>query len=532
MSRIFIYFIFFSTVATFANEINPTLKKLDKTLDKKEFYIQQKYTRIKALKTNINKFTLSQDNPNLYKSYMQLFNEYKSFKYDSAYYYLEKAKQKAISLKNPQLLSKVRIKEGFVLLSSGLFKEAIDTLDVINAEKLDAKTKFEFYSIKARAYYDLADYNKDQRYDINYIQKGNNYLEKALGLIKKNTNEYWATESLKRLKQEDWKGAEFAFKYWINNFKLPPDYYGIATSSLGYIYSERGDTKEAIHYLALAAIADIKNATKETVALRNLANELFKLGFLDKANAYIILAMDDATFYDARHRKIEISSILPIIEKAQFNKIKDKNETLQNIVLLLTALSLIIIVFLVIIFKQLKEKNASRKVMADSFSQLQDMNVSLSEANSIKEEYITYFIKATSELINKMDHIQKSTLHKIITKKTEEVIASLKRYNVKEERERLFRQFDEIFIKLFPSFVSDFNILFPEANRTIIKKGEILNTELRIFALHRLGIQDSHQIADFLELSVTTIYSYKTRIKSKSNYKEVFEEKIMSIKSI
>jgi DNA-binding CsgD family transcriptional regulator len=131
-----------------------------------------------------------------------------------------------------------------------------------------------------------------------------------------------------------------------------------------------------------------------------------------------------------------------------------------------------------------------------------------------------------------MDHIQKTTLHKIITKKTEEVIASLKRYNVKEERERLFRQFDEIFIKLFPTFVSDFNMLFPEENRTTIKKGEILNTELRIFALHRLGIQDSNQIADFLELSVTTIYSYKTRIKSKSNHKEVFEEKIMAIKSI
>ena len=532
MSRIFIYFIFFINSTLLANEINPSLGALDKTLHKKEFYIQQKYARIKGLKTNINKFTLSQDNKNIYQSYMQLFNEYQSFKYDSAYYYLEKAKQKAIVLKDPQLLSRVRIKEGFVLLSSGLFKEAIDTLEIINTDKLNLKNKFEYYSIKARAYYDLADYNKDERYDINYIQKGNLYLEKALGLIQKNTNEYWATESLKRLKQQDWKGAEFAFKYWINNFDLPPEYYGIATSSLGYIYSERGETQSAIHYLTLAAIADIKNATKETVALRNLANELFKLGYLDKANAYIVLAMDDATFYDARHRKIEISSILPIIEKAQLNKIKDKNNKLQNIVLLLTVLSLVIILFLVIIFKQLKERNASRKAMAASYGQLQELNIRLSEANSIKEEYITYFLKATSELINKMDQIQKSTLHKIITKKTEEVIAILKRYNVKEERERLFRQFDEIFIKLFPSFISEFNMFFSEENRPLIKKGEILNTELRIFALHRLGIQDSHQIADFLELSVTTIYSYKTRIKSKSNYKEVFEEKIMGIKTI
>lgn len=532
MRRIFILLFLFAHSILFANDINSTLKKLDVALANKDLYIKQKYARIKAIKTSISKFTLSRDNRSLYKSYMLLFEEYKSFKYDSAYYYLEKAKLDALVLKDPQLLAKVRIKEGFILLSSGLFKEAIDTLNIISPDKLDIKNRFEYYSIKARAYYDLADYNKDQRFNINYIQKGNIYLQEALGLININTNEYWATESLKRLKQQDWKGAEFAFSYWINNYKLPSEYYGIATSSLGYIYLERGYTKKAIEYLALAAIADVKNATKETVALRNLAYELYKQGNLEKANKYISIAMDDATFYGARHRKIEISSILPIIEKAQLNKIKDKNDVLKRIVILLTILSLIIILFLVIIVKQLKERNRAKKIMASSYSQLQEMNKKLGEANIIKEEYITYFIKATSDLINKMDYMQKSTLHKIITKKADDVIASLKRYNVKEERESLFHQFDEIFLKLFPTFVTDFNLLFPVDHRCITKKGELLNTELRIFALYRLGIQDANQMASFLELSVATIYTYKTRIKSKSEYKDIFEDKIMEIRTI
>lgn len=515
-----------------AKDVNPVLQELDKALRNKQVYIAQKYARIKELKIGVHKFTLSRDNRNLYHHYLSLFEEYKSFKYDSAYYYLEQAKSRAIFLKDPQLVAKTRIKEGFVLLSSGLFKEAIDTLNSIDTEILTQRNQYEYYAIKARAYYDLADYNKDQRYNINYIQKGNLYLEKALLLINKNTNEYWATESLKRLKQQDWKGAESAFEYWIGHYKLPPDYYGIATSSLGYIYSEKGLTDKAIEYLALAAIADVKNATKETVALRNLANELFKMGYLERANRYINLAMDDATFYNARHRKIEISLILPIIEKAQLNKVNEKNDTLEKIVILLTILAVIVIIFLIIIIKQLKARNASKKVMAASYRQLQEMNVSLSEANSIKEEYIAYFIKATSDLINKMDHLQKSTIQKIISKKTDEVINSLKKYDVRKEREDLFHQFDAIFLKLFPSFVTDFNNLFPPDHRSIIKKGELLNTELRIFALYRLGIQDSNQIADFLELSVATIYTYKTRIKSKSDHKEVFEEKIMAIKTI
>lgn len=515
-----------------AQELNPLLKDLDKVLATKDTYVKQKYVRINALKKSVHKFTLSQDNQSLYTTYVSLFDEYKSFKYDSAYYFLEKAKSRAFALKNPQFISKTRIKEGFVLLSSGLFKEAIDTLNSIDVQKLNHNNQFEYYSIKARAYYDLADYNKDQRYNINYIQKGNLFLEQALQLIKPNTNEYWATESLQRLKQQDWKGAEKAFSYWIDNYQLPPEYYGIATSSLGYIYSEKGQTNKAIEYLTLAAIADVKNATKETVALRNLANELFKIGHLEEANRYINLAMDDATFYDARHRKIEISSILPIIEKAQLNKVKDKNDTLEKIVILLTVLALIIVLFLIIIFKQLKERNASRKVMAESYRKLQEMNVSLSEANTIKEEYLAYFIKATSELINKLDHMQKSTIQKVISKKTDEIIANLNRYSVTKERENLFHQFDDIFLKLFPTFIADFNQLFPAENKSIIKKGELLNTEMRIFALFRLGIQESSQIAEFLELSVTTIYTYKTRIKSKSDYKEVFEEKIMAIKTI
>ena len=517
---------------TLAKEIDPVLGDLDKAISIRGQYLKQKYAKINGLKRNINKFTLSEDTNNLYVSYMLLFDQYQSFKYDSAYFYLEKAKSKAILLKDPQLLAKTRIKEGFILLSSGLFKEAIDTLNSIEESKLDDALKFEYYSIRGRAYYDLADYNKDQRFNIPYVQKGNQNLQKALSYIKTNTNEYWATESLKRMKQQDWKGAEFAFNYWINNFELTPKYYGIATSSLGYIYSERGYTKKAIQYLALAAIADIKNATKETVALRNLATEIYKLGEVDKAYQYIIIAMDDATFYDARHRKIEISSILPIIEKAQYNHIKSKHDLLVKILIPLTVFTGLIILFIIIIIKQLKERNASRKIMADSYSQLQELNNNLSEANIIKQEYITYFIKATSDLVNKIDTIQKTTLHKIITKKTEEVIASLKRYNAKEERENLFRQFDEIFLKLFPTFVKEFNLLFPTDHKSILKKGDLLNTELRIFALYRLGIQDSNQIADFLELSVSTIYTYKTRIKSTSHFKEVFEEKIMEIKTI
>ncbi|WP_431242145.1 hypothetical protein ACQ9BO_19760 [Flavobacterium sp. P21] len=178
MQRILILCFLIAGFSLAAKETNPVLEELDKTLLKKDVYLKQKYRKIEALKRNVSKYTVSQNSEGLYNTYMSLFDEYKSFKYDSAYYYLEEAKIKAIVLKDPKFLAKSRIKEGFVLLSSGLFKEAIDTLNVIDDHKLDIKNKFEYYNIKARAYYDLADYNKDQRFNIHYVQQGNHFLKK------------------------------------------------------------------------------------------------------------------------------------------------------------------------------------------------------------------------------------------------------------------------------------------------------------------------------------------------------------------
>lgn len=515
-----------------ASDSIKTSQKLDQTIQNKTFYLKKKYKKIADLRQELEKNIYRGNNHELYESYMLLFNEYKSFQYDTAYFYLDKAKEKAIILKDSLKISRAKINEGFVLLSSGLFKEAIDTLSSIAVNSLPKNIKFQYYAVKARAFYDLADYTRDGRYTINYVHKGNENLDLALENVVPNTNDYWTTEGLKKLRIQDWKAADQAFTYWMNNFELPPDYYGIATSSLAYIYSMRGFNDKNIEYLTLSAISDFENATKETVALRNLANELYKLGHLEKANEYISLAMEDAIFYNARHRKIEISTILPIIEKAQLRKIEGQKDMLTKIVVLLTILAFIVLVFAVIIVKQLKSRNISRRNLVATNEKLQELNTNLKEADIIKQEYITYFLKATSDFIRKIDTIQKSTLQKIIAKRPDEVIPILKRYSVKRAREHLFQEFDEVFIKLFPTFKEEYSNLFPAHEGKGNVKNELLNTELRIFALYRLGIQDSHQVADFLELSITTIYTYKTKIKSKSNYKETFEERIMAIKTL
>lgn len=506
------------------------LNILEEELNKKDLYIKEKYRVIDSLKEVLEKKKLS-DNPiDLYQAYFSLFKEYRSFKYDSAYMYVENSKEVAREMNNDSLIAQTKIHEGFVLLSSGLFKEAVDTLTSIDTLKLSTPAKYKYFYTRARSFFDLAEYNDDEIFRIDYTRKGIQMLEKSQYYVSESSSDYWAAESLERMKKQEWNEAEAAYLHWINDFDLSPHEFAVATSSLSFIYSRQGQSDKAIHYLTLAAISDIRNATKENTALRNLANELYKTGDLERANNYVTLAMEDAKFYNARHRKIELSSILPILEEAQLYKAEQKNKTLEKIIIALIVLALISLMFLVIIFKQLKEKNRARQALSENNERLKETNLSLLEADAIKQDYITYFLNVTSQLINKIDSLQKRTLQKVKTKKPEEIIGLFKNYSVKKERNELFHEFDEVFLKLFPTFITEINNLLPGKEKRQLKKGELLNTELRIYALYRLGIQDPQQVAQFLEISVATIYTYKTRLKSKSKFKDNFEEKIMEIK--
>nr|WP_319400878.1 DUF6377 domain-containing protein [uncultured Carboxylicivirga sp.] len=527
----FAFFIFFVSINSYSQQLDSLLNELEQTIKLKDKYQVEKENRIHKLTEKLHFYQTENLSEKEYHTCLELLYEYQSFIYDSAFYYVERAKQEAIQLQSPVKLANVKIKEGFVLLSSGLFKEAIDTLQSISLHTLPDSIKRDYYSVIARTYYDLADYSHDPKFSFKHRSQGNQYLDSALIYATENTNEYWSIESLRRMKKEDWKGAKYAFSYWMSNFELPRHYEAIATSSLGYIYLLTGYKDKALEYLVMAAISDLKNATKETVALRNLANSLFKRGDKKRAYRYIIIALDDATFYNARHRKIEIASILPIIEGERLAAVEAQKNKLEYYIIASSFLSILVLFFLLIIYRQLKKINKIRKVLQQTVNNLNELNFNLVEANQIKEEYIGYFFNVNSEYIEKMDDFQKHVYRKVSARQFDDLHTLLKNTNLKKERQLLFHRFDEIFLKLFPNFVFKFNELFSKDQRITLKKGELLNSELRIFALMRLGITDNEKIAKFLNFSVTTIYTYKTKTKSKSNYRENFEQQIMAIKA-
>lgn len=526
-------FVFLFGHAFGSNDTESLLKILDKEIANKSSYIELKDQHITNLTNELSILESSGNKQSAYKVCARLLQEYQSFSYDSAFKYVIKLNELANSSNDQNKVAYSKIRMGFTLLSSGLFKEALDTLQHLNVTPLADSIREEYFNVVARAYYDLADYDNDEVFAREYRKTGTVYLDSAIMLIPKNTSDYWAAQGLRRMKIEDYEGAADAFNFLISKFEISEHQYAIATSSLGYLYSLLNRQNEAIDMLAKAAVGDIKSSTKETVALRNLAVHLFNKGDINRAYKYIKIALNDATEYNARHRKVEVGSVLPIIEGERLSTVERQRKQLLNYSFIVSMLSVLVLSFFFIIFVQYRKLNKVRNILQSTNNSLREINRSLQEANKIKQEYIGYFFNVNSNYIEKLEDFKKSIHRKIVTKQYNDIDTIIKSSDLKKEREDLFANFDKIFLKIFPNFITEFNKLFKEEDQITPDKNELLNTDLRIFALIRLGINDTDKISKFLNYSVNTIYTYKTKIKNKSMVdREEFEQKIMEIRSI
>ncbi|MDP4239117.1 MAG: DUF6377 domain-containing protein [Bacteroidota bacterium] len=515
-----------------AERLDSMFVELDKYIARSSYYMNLKETKIHKIKKELR--GASNESYDQLQHFAALFEEYKSYKYDSAYVYAIKTLDIAHKLNNPEKIVEAKVRLVFCFLSSGLFKEAFDIAKDSDVEGLSPSVRLAYYKITARLYYDMADYNGVEPFKADYIAKGNRYSEQAIALIPANTVEYWSALGLLKMKQKDYNGSMDAFKVVLSE-TVDNHEDAIAASSLAYINSLTNQHEEAVINLIKAAIADIKSATKETVAMRNLATLLYQShGNINQANKYIKLAMDDANFYNARHRKIEISSILPIIEKERFDSVERQRNLLIWLVLTVTVLFILFLGATLIIRKQLKKLKIARQTIQEQNEKVLLTNSELSEANKIKDKYIGHFFYVNYQYIDKLEHMYRIINRKVALRQFEEFPKMFKEADILLERENMYISFDQTFLKLFPEFVNEYKLLFPpeEIAHMGIENGR-LTIEMRIFALIRLGVIESEKISKFLNYSIHTINTYKTKVKNKSIIQnELFEQKIMEIKSV
>ena len=484
----------------------------------------------------------------------QLYEVYKVYRFDSAFIYAKETGEIAAQLNNPIKITESKIRLLFVLLSAGLYKECEEVIRSINIDGTPDSLKADYYLLQGRYHYDLVDYNSDKFYTPTYYQQANAYLDSALTLFPPNSFESIYYDGLQKMKRDNLEAAYTSFQTLTQHQNLTEHQVALLFSTLSFIYESRGEIDSAISVQTKAAIADILSSTKETYAILNLSQLLFKKGDFKNASAFIEKAVDDASFYGARQRKVQVSSIMPIIQSSNLNYIENQRRLWIIYAVVVTFILILFLFLAYIIYKQYKKLNHSRQLISEAnnklnntnhqltesnsklteaIGKLEEVNSKLKEANKIKEEYVGYFFTAYSSFFHRIERFKEIMEKKIHSGRLEDVRFTLNSINIKREQEEILRNFDRAFMKLFPDFVKEFNALLHEEDQIVLPENELLTTELRIYALIRLGIRENDKIAEILEYSVKSIYAYKTRIRNKAKFsKEDFEGRVMQIKSV
>ncbi|WEK37982.1 MAG: DUF6377 domain-containing protein [Candidatus Pseudobacter hemicellulosilyticus] len=506
---------------------NPLLKELGQAIHMADRYDAGKLDRIAAIRKTIP----PQASVLTFEAYRHLFEEYKSFNYDSAYHYAKKQYELAGKLGNDTLLNTARVHIGFSLLSAGMYKETLEMLQQVNPASLLPAERAGFYFLFGRFYYDLGDFDNNIHYTPEYLRTGNTYLDSALQLYPAGGFDQAYAQGLQAIRSGNDERARTLFYQLLTRPGLTDHQLAVTASTLSDTYIRRNQDDSAIHLLLQAAIADIRSSTRETSAIFNLAALLYKKGDVKNAYTSIQRAIADASFYGARQRKVQVSAILPLIEGERVNIAESQKQKLIAYASVVTLLLLAVIALVVTVKRQVKKVQLAQAALMEAHARLQEINDRLRESNTIKEEYIGYFFNYNSDFFSRIERFKKHIDQKIADRKIDEIRFLVNAINLRQEREDLLKSFDKVFLTLFPGFVDGFNALFKPEDRVQLNNNEGLTTDLRIYALLRMGITDNEKIAHILEYSVNTIYTYKTRIRNKAIVpKEEFEQRIMDIK--
>ena len=509
------------------------LDGLDAVLVQSPTYRQRKEDRLDVLRSV---FQTSKDRQTKADVALELGNTYFSYRYDSARFYLNQSLDLADDVNDWPRFNAAAVRLGHLDAKAGHFMEAYSTLmSLVDTTILSKEGKVDYL-------YSLYDFSRDLESNAVSLEglplPDRAAIARRILALAPEDSEAWQVVTINQLLEENKLGeAEEAAQRLAASVEPQDRRYAMYAYILSEMSWRRGDEDEQLVWLVKSAESDLVNAVTDYASLTTIA-QMMTGRDMDRAFRYMRVAQDDAIFYNGMLRPWQMSQSFNIIQKAY----EDTQRSTTRLTALVAALLLALLVTLYAAFRLLTRRSKKLSKMQQELQEsnlqleqrnqeLRGLNQEISEAGRIKEVYIGRVLDMMSENVNKMQAYDNHVRLALKQGKTEQLLKELSiSTRTEDELQSFYRTFDTTFLALYPNFIEDFNALLREDARVYPKKGELLCTELRIFALIRLGIEDSVRIASLLHYSVSTIYNYKVKVKNGAlGDRETFEERVKTI---
>ena len=517
---------------------NQLYKQLDAALAQRAHYVELKEKNLNDIKQGAKYVTSNEDKLKLYE---QLANEYNAYEYDSAMSYVNKGLILAHKSNNILYYKIFQLSQTRLLITRGFYAEAKEILQKIAPQEDPHNYQFLYYYTLYELYLNWAAYCENNEFSKNYNQLKVYYLKKAIGLSpKKDAFYYYLMGVLYYFSNNPNKSKTILYyKKALNMEKQVSRLHAITAFSLSKVYQNSNNLELMEHYLIVSAISDITSATKENVALQDVALFIYKhkTRSLKKAQEYINLSLEDAYAYNNRLRRIEISSKLQMITNAYTDDIKTTNRLLNIALLVIILLLLGVGISSLFIRKKnrlLKQKKDEISATSDKMEklngQLHLINDELKDTNQKRERLVKVYIDLCYKNIERNQKLRTLAVRKIKANQSKELLSLLSSSSSTEKENKEFlTEFDKAFLSLYPTFVNELNQQLTESAHIQLKENGEMPPILRVCALLRLGITESSKIAGILSYSPQTVYNYRSILKNNAIDKEHFEENVLKL---
>ena len=517
---------------------NQLYKQLDAALAQRAHYVELKEKNLNDIKQGAKYVTSNEDKLKLYE---QLANEYKAYEYDSAMTYVNKGLILAQKSNNIFFNKRFQLSQTRLLITRGFYAEAKEILQKIEPKEEPRDYQFLYYYTMYGLYNNWSTYCENNEFSKNYDLKKVEYLKKAIELSpKKDAFYYYLMGELYYFSNHPNNNKTIQYyKKALNMEKTNSRLHAMTAFALSEVYQKVNNLELMEHYLLVAAISDITSATKENVALQDIALFIYKhkTRSLNKAQEYINLSLEDAYAYNNRLRRIEISSKLQMITNAYTDDIRATNSMLY------IALSVIFLLLLGVGLSSLfiRKKNKLLKQKKDEITatsakmeilngQLHLINDELKDTNQKRERLVKVYIDLCYKNIERNQKLRTLAVRKIKANQSKELLSLLSSSSSTEKENKEFlTEFDKAFLSLYPTFVSELNQQLTESAHIQLKENGEMPPILRVCALLRLGITESSKIAGILSYSPQTVYNYRSILKNNAIDKEHFEENVLKL---
>lgn len=532
--------LFLATTCSASQQSNQALyHTLDSLIANYNQLTAEKERRVTNIKDGVRGIKLSPEQQ--YDLNQRLYDEYVAYKFDSAFYYIEKNVNALSASADHDRFAASAVRMAHILAVTGLFDRARRLLDKVNPDSISDQQKIAYYTQQSELNLYRSEMAQFTNYFYDYIKRAQYYRQLVMQIAPKDSYDYVFNRATYICEAGDTEEAIRILEAYLNKTEQGTRIYSIITSTLAFFYQKKGVPEKQEYYLLLSAISDERSAIRENNSLRSLSELLMDRGNYDDAYRYLLQAISEAKFYGSRIRLMQVGRMAPQILQLYD---AERTRTQQRTSLLLMVISFISIILAGIIVYTLilyRKKHAAglkiiemNKMLASHSEEIESVNTQMKEANRIKEEYIGRFLELSSQLISDSEQRLKQLNRLARERKLEELYAELKTMEPVNKGIRKFHShFDTAFLNIYPNFISEVNnLLNPECRFDVEQDGtpvKHLSTELRVLALIRLDITDNQEIADILRSSITTIYTYRSKIKARAINKESFEDDVRKI---